>query len=376
MERLMGTDTFVAAMKRAISSGKDRDAVQGLGGFNPMVNVTPDGRIVFNKGAQGIPTYPNLQYWDQVKRELDAVANMGKRSGDNERADLAGQMSKILRTELDRQVPSYSKARGVAEQYFGESDALEAGRKLAGKKIPPEEVQSILRQMKPDERSLFQEGYASDLAERVIGNMKDTTNITKGNGLLQSPNERKMAAAIFGPGGVAQLHARMYLETIMDGARQAMGNSTTARQLIEAGLAGGVGAGLYSGWDPSSMATGAGALAGSRIGASKFLSEEARVGLHHMIGKVDARTARRVAELLTSNDPRLLAQGYQMAAKSHAIMQGLQNIARRVGITGQTAGSRPAAEGLKAISGMGAHADDGSDRGRIYVSPDRGQQPQ
>lgn len=373
MERLMGTDTFVSAMKKAISSGKDRDAVMGFGGFNPMVNVTSDGRIVFNKGAQGIPTYPNLQYWDQVKRELDAVANMGKRSGDNERADLAGQMSRILRTELDRQVPSYANARGIAEKYFGEDNALEAGRALAGKKMDPEEVQHILRQMKPDERALFQEGYASDLANRVVGSMKDTTNITKGNGLLQSPNERKMAAAIFGPGGVAQLHARMYLETIMDGARQAMGNSTTARQLIEAGLAGGVGAGLYSGWDPSSMAQGAGAIAGARIGASKFLSEEARVGLRHMIGKVDARTARRVAELLTSNDPRLLRQGYQMAAKSNAIMEGLRNIARRTALVGQTSGSGAAAQGLKTLSGMGARADDQQDTGRIYVSPNRQQ---
>lgn len=372
MERLMGTDTFVGAMKRAISSGKDRDAVQGLGGFNPMVNVTPDGRIVFNKNAKGIPTYPNLQYWDQVKRELDSVAK-GARLSDPERADLAGQMSRILRTELDRQVPAYSEARGIAEKYFGEDNALDAGRKLAGKKMDPEEVQSILRQMKPDERALFQEGYASDLANRVIGSMKDTTNITKGNGLLQSPNERKMAAAIFGPGGVAQINARMYLETIMDGARQAMGNSTTARQLIEAGLAGGAIGGFASGWDPTSMATGAGALAGSRVGASKFLSEEARVGLHHMIGKVDARTARRVAELLTSNDPRDLRAGYQMAAKSKAVMDGLQSIARRIAITGQSAGSGPAAQGLKAISGMGAHADD---RDRIYVSPQRAQQPQ
>jgi len=357
-------------MRKAVSSGKDRDAVMGLGGFNPKVSVTPDGRVVFNRGANGIPTYPNLQYWDQVKRELDAVANVSKRAGDNERADLAGRMAKVLRNELDARVPGYSDARGIAEKYFGESNALEAGRALAGKKMDPEEVKSILRQMKPDERALFQEGYASDLANRVIGSMKDTTNITKGNGLMQSPNERKMAAAIFGPGGVAQINARMYLETIMDGARQAMGNSTTARQLIEAGLAGGVASGLYSGWDPSTMAQSAGALAGARIGASKFLSEEAKVGLKSMIGKVDARTARRVAELLTSDDPNLLRQGYQMAAKSNAIMEGLRNIARRVALTGQTAASRPAAEGMKAISGMGARADDND---RIYVSPQRPQ---
>jgi len=371
VNRLMGTDTFTSAMKRAISSGKDRDAVMGLGGFNPMVSVTPDGRIVFNRGANGIPTYPNLQYWDQVKRELDAAANMAKRSGDT--SSTAAQMAQTLRAELDSRVPAYANARGIAEKYFGESNALEAGRSLAGKKMPPDQVERILRQMKPDERQLFQEGYASDLADRVIGNMADTTNITKGRGILQSPNERRMAAAIFGPGGVAQLEARMHLETIMDAARQAMGNSTTARQLIEAGLAGGVAGGLYSGWDPTTMAQGAGALAGSRIGASKLISEEARVGLKHMIGKVDARTARRVAELLTSNDPRLLRQGYQMAAKSSSIMQGLRNITRRLAVTGQTSVSAPAAQGLKALSGMGARADDQNDNGRIYVSPNRPQ---
>lgn len=366
MERLMGTDTFVAAMKKAISSGKDRDAVQGLGGFNPMVNVTEDGRIVFNKNARGIPTYPNLQYWDQVKRELDAVANMAKRSGDNERADLAGNMSRILRTELDRQVPNYSNARGIAEQYFGESNALEAGRALAGKKVDPDQLAAIMRKMKPDERALFQEGYASDLANRVIGEMKDTTNITKGNGLMQSPNERKRMAAIFGPGGYGQIQARMYLETIMDGARQALGNSTTAKQLIEASLAGGAAGAIYGGgWDPTSIGTGM-AIAGGAKAGTKYLGEEVKVGLKHMIGTVDARTARRVAELLTSNDPRLLRAGYQMAAKSQAIMQGLQNLARRVAVTGQTTARQPATEALRALQGpMGARADDG----RIYVSP-------
>lgn len=363
MERLMGTDTFVGAMKRAISSGKDRDAVMGFGGFNPMVSVTPDGRIVFNQSARGIPTYPNLQYWDQVKRELDAVANMGKRSGDNERADLAGQMARILRTELDRMVPGYAKARGIAEQFFGESNALEAGRKLAGKKMDPEEVSAILRKMKPDEQALFKEGYASDLANRVLEGMADTTNVTKGRGILQSPNERRMAQVIFGPGGVAQIEARMYLEKIMDGARQALGNSTTARQLIEAGLAGGAVGGITSGWDPTTMAGfGAGAMT-TRAGASKLLSEEARVGLKHMIGKVDARTARRVAELLTSNDPRLLRQGYQMAAKSQAIMDGLYNLARRFAITGQTATRQPATEAMRALQGpVGARADEDKQR--------------
>lgn len=350
MERLMGSDTFVGAMKKAISSGKDRDVAEGLGGFNPMVNVTADGRIVFNKGAQGVPTYPNLQYWDQVKRELDDVASSAFRSGEKGRGDIAKRMAETLRGELDTQVPSYAKARGFAADFFGEKNALDAGRALAGKKPPAEEVKAIMRKMQPDERALFQEGYASDLVEKVINRMKDTQDVTKA--MFNSPNERQLAAAIFGPGGMGMLKARMTLETIMDGARQAMGNSTTARQLIEAGLAGGAVSGLATGWDPGSMMAGATGLAGARYGKGAHAGlNQMATGAKHMIGRVDAKTAARVAELLTSNDPRLLMQGYQMAAKSEAIMQGLRNVANRVALAGQTGTRHPVTEGVRALTG-------------------------
>ena len=347
MERLMGSDTFVGAMKRAISTGKDRDIEMGLGGFNPMVNVTPDGRIVFNKGAQGAPTYPNLQYWDQVKRELDSVANQAKRSGDT--ASSAGALAKILRSELDAQVSGYAKARGVAENFFGESNALEAGRALAGKKPVAAEVQKIMRQMDPQERALFREGYASDLVERVIGRMKDTQNITKA--MFNSPNERQLAATIFGPGGMAMLQSRMALETIMNGARDAMGNSTTARQLIEAGLAGGALTGYATGWDPVKMMEGAGAGAAARFGAGHALFGQMATGAKHLIGKVDAKTARRVAELLTSDDPRLLQEGYKMAAKNEAIGKALVNVANKMFMAGQAQARQPVSNTIRSLQG-------------------------
>ena len=368
IERLMGSPTFEAAMKGAIQGGKDAAiSKQGMGAFNPGIRLDPGGAFVYTKSKPGGgPVYPNLQYWDAVKQQLDDVAQKAKQSGEFRKADVVGNMAKILRTELDMQVPSYKNARGVAEQFFGESNALDAGRKLAGKKANPEDVKAALRAMKPDERALFKEGYASDLAERVIGNMKDTVNITKGQGMFQSPNERKLAAAIFGPGGMAMLQARMHLETIMDGARQAMGNSTTARQLIEAGLAGGVGAmgaGVASGWDPVQTAGWAGGLAGARLGSSKWVPEQFKVGAKHMIGKVDAKTAAKVAELLTSNDPRLLRQGYQMAAKSEAIMSGLKAIAKRTALAGQTPVRGPAEQGVRMLTGpMGARADEEQQR--------------
>lgn len=339
MERLMGSDTFVNAMKRAISTGKDRDIEMGLGGFNPMVNVTPDGRIVFNQGAKGVPTYPNLQYWDQVKRELDSVAEQARRSGDT--ASGAGSLAKILRNELDAQVPSYRKARGVAEDYFGEKNALEAGRALAGKKPVAEDVKAIMRKMDPEERELFREGYTSQFVEGVIGRMKDTQDITKA--MFNSPNERKLAAAIYGPGGMAILQSRMALETIMNGARDALGNSTTARQLIEAGLAGGAVEGYLTGGDWTTAATHG--IAGAAAGAAghKFLGEHISKGVGKLIGKIDVKTARRVAELLTSDDPRLLQEGYRMVAKNEAIKRNFMALANKVFLAGQSQASRAGA---------------------------------
>lgn len=355
IDRLTGSPAFGQAMVGAIKSGKDRAITEGFGAFQPPVSVGPSGNFVFNRaGPNAGPVYPNLQYWDAVKRELDDMAAKAFRAGETGKGDVISKMAKTLRGELDQFAPSYAKARGVAADYFGEKNALEAGRKLAGKKPDPEEVKAIMRKMKPDERELFREGYISDLAERVIGNFKDTVNITKGQGMFQSPNERKLAAAIFGPGGMGMLQARMHLETIMDGARQAMGNSTTARQLIEAGLAGGVGGlagGFSSGWDPSATIGWAGGAAGARLGSSKLLPEQIKVGAKHLIGKVDAKTARRVAELLTSDDPRLLRQGLQMAAKNETIMRRLKTVANRLALSGQTPSRGPVEQGFRALQG-------------------------
>lgn len=336
IERLMGSPTFEQAMKNAVTSGKDRAITEGYGAFNPSVTVE-NGMIKFTKTKpNGVPQYPNLQYWDSVKKELDAVANVARRSGDKERGDVAGNLAKTLRGELDTAVPSYGQVRGVAAQYFGESNALEAGQKLAGKKVDPKVIADVMKKMKPDERELFREGYASDWAGRVIGNISDSRDITKA--MFNSPNERARALAVFGPTGVGKMETRMTLETIMDGARKAMGNSTTARQLIEAGLAGGA-LGGYEGYEHFGVLGGiVGTITGVGAGraAAKKVGSEMAAGAQKLIGKVNSKTAALVAELLTSNDPRKLQQGLAMAQKNQKIADGLRSIADRIALAGQT----------------------------------------
>ena len=42
--------------------------------LNTRVDITGDGQFRFLKGKEGVPTYPNLQFWDEVKRNLDTIA--------------------------------------------------------------------------------------------------------------------------------------------------------------------------------------------------------------------------------------------------------------------------------------------------------------
>jgi len=305
------------AIRMASVNAKNEAAKLGL---KPPVNpfrFEKDGTV--NLTDQNFK--PNLQFWDVVKKNLDQMGADGN------------AWSKVLRGKLDDAVPEYSNARGIAAQFFGERDALEAGRKLAGKRVDPQQVGALMRKMSPEEKDLFREGHASDWAGRVIGSFRDSRDITKA--MFNSPNERKMAEVIYGPAGVKKLEARMTLEAVMDGARRALGNSTTARQLIEAGLAGGAIGGYLEG-DWKGAVAGAGAAAGAR----KAIATEALAGARNLIGKVDAKTAARVAELLTSDDPTKLAAGMRIMVSNKRVADGMRAIADRMNIAAQSQAPR------------------------------------
>lgn len=286
-------------------------------GFTPMKEspfaVDANGRMTLQTRPDGTTVTPNLQYWDAVKKNLDKMGADGN------------AWAKTLRDHLDSVVPEYGHARGFAANYFGESDALAAGRAAARKKLSPDDLAKAMRQMDPQEKDIFREGYASSWADDVIGNMSKTRDITKA--MYTSDNDPKRVAAVFGPGGMDKIKARMTLETIMDGARKAMGNSTTARQLIESGLAGGaVGAvgGGYEGYQHGGIwgaFQGAGEAGAMTAVATKY---------------VNSAIARRVAALLTSNDPAKLELGIKMASKNQKIAEGLRSIANRMALAGQT----------------------------------------
>lgn len=234
LERLAGSDTVAAAMKSAAKNAKDEAIVGGHGAMNPRITFTPDGRIQFNKGPTGVPTYPDLQYWDLVRREL---GDASRRAGfGTEEARRVGRFASALNTELDRLVPSYQAARQGAAEAFGAQDALEAGKKFATSNMSNSAAASALGKMSPSERKLFTDGYVDGLAQKA-SNPTGVTSLTRK--LTGSESERNRLSMVLGPQRAQEFIGLLNREKAMGQAQGAITkNSTTARQLAELGLAG------------------------------------------------------------------------------------------------------------------------------------------
>lgn len=315
IERLMGSPAFVEAMRSAATTGKDRAIAEGMGAFNAGV-IVENGMVKFKPGKGGVPTYPNLQFWDATKRELDAAAKKLRRAGDDETAPVYENLARTLRTELDGMVPQYNAARAGAASGFGAENALDAGTNFVTMKMGNDEARALLGKMTPNERQLFQDGFVSEFIRKVT-ETGDRRNIL--NAIGESPAARERLKIALGPQKSAELEAGLRVEGVIDLARGAVtGNSTTARQLAELGFAGGAGSlgvsGAYN-MDPTQMtyAAVAGALLAGKRG-------------------IDTRVAQRVAEMLVSNDPQMLLRGIKLVSNNNNMMISLRAVDKRLAV--------------------------------------------
>jgi hypothetical protein len=330
LERLAGSDAVTAAMQKAAAAAKDESIISGYGAMNPRITFTADGRIQFNRGPNGVPTYPDLQFWDLTRRQLSDAATQAESRGQATEARRLGIFAQNLNTELDRMVPSYAQARAGAASFFGANNALEAGRAYAapGSKFDNAGTRQALAQMSPNERQLFQDGFVDQFSKQIRA-LPDRRNVA--GAVANSPLAREQMSIALGPQRAAELEAKLHVEAVMDAARGAVqGNSTTVRQLTELGLAG-AGGSILSGsnpLDPTSMLNAAliyGAMKGGRAG----------------LGAIDQRVSTQVAQLLTSNNPAHIAMGMKMIGRRPGILDALRNssvaLARSVGVQLQPA---------------------------------------
>lgn len=293
LEQLASAPVVQTAMKQAAITGRN---AASLGGFAPF-----DSPFMVDKATGGLKLRgsmtPTLQFWDHVKRNLDGMG-----TGD------ARQAARVLREYLDELVPSYKTARAGAAQFFGAQDALEAGEMFIASRMENEAGRAGLAKMSAPEKKLFAEGFADALV-RKISEASDRRNVINSI-FISSPAARERVEIALGPQRARELEAFLRVEDLLDKARTAIqGNSTTARQLAELGVAGGVGASY-----------------GYTTGDWKSAGGIAIAGLLMRRGllRIDRNVAQRIGEMLASPDPQIVQRGLKIITKNKRYMDALR----------------------------------------------------
>jgi hypothetical protein len=330
IRQLMQSDSFRSAIKAAESRGTDVAAARGFKAVRSPFVFGQDGTVLLKRNPDGSTALPSLEFWDQVKRNLDGMIGTAKRQGDNTLfADLTALKQTLVGT-LDAAVPAYKQARGTAAAFFDATDAVDAGRKAFSSPKALDESLAVLNGMSKSEKDDFALGMVSQMMDDVRS-VNNRSNLTR---MFDVPARKELMEAALGPGKARQFEAFVRVEDIMDKVRGALGNSTTARQLAELGISGGLGVGaggvtMLGGGDINSAATVA------------MLTAAGRHGFRTMRGKANENVLKKVAEMLASSDEGEISKAMANAMLSQQHMLALEAIQKGIGVTARGAALSP-----------------------------------
>lgn len=316
------------AIRSVIKTGANKTVAEGMPPIRNPFTTDAAGNLTLARQADGSVATPNLQFWDFVSRELRGKAGEAARAGNKDLASDYTNLRRQLLNELDTAAPLFREARSGAFRAFQAEDALEAGQKFVTSRMANGDARKALDKMKPAERELFAEGFRSDLIAK-IRETGDGRDIVKA--IFGSPAARERVEIALGKSQATQLEAALSVETAMQRLQNALGNSTTARQLVELGLAGTAG-GIYGGREGGLSGVGMGALAGIA----------ARQALMKGNAKINEGLSKKIGEMLASGDVAQLQTLTKMATRSPAVTRFLGAVADEAGkLSGLASNSGP-----------------------------------
>jgi hypothetical protein len=204
---------------------------------------TPQG-LQFQGPQQATPakvTPGNLNYYDQVKKELDGIIEQAKRTGDNETLSAAQKTKAELLGVLDTRVPEYAAARGVAADTFRAASAPEAGARFLTTfdEFDKKQFVNAFRSYTPEQRRAFAVGMMGQLEQDLRDNPKKVANTFLKRDMLE-----KMELA-FGREAAQAIRAKALSENLIQQANRirenmasAQGIQTAKTSALKAGLTG------------------------------------------------------------------------------------------------------------------------------------------
>jgi hypothetical protein len=295
LERLTAAPYVQAALRKAISKWKNYAVRDGFGAANPPFRVENGG--IIRVGGKGLPAYPNIQLWDYAARELQDAARAA--APGSQTAGLYNDLARLLKNELDKQVPSYKAAREGAAAFFNARNAEEAGAKfVTDSSMHNATAARIVRAMKPAElaNQIERSGYRSDVLNSLFVN---------------SPRAVQRIKIALGDDGARKFEALVRVEGLLNETRFVLGNSSTVSQANDAGLATAGALTFFEGiknvFNPTYI------IAGALILGGKAAARD-----------IDDKVATRVVEMLFSDNPRLVARGYEVISKNTVLRDALR----------------------------------------------------
>lgn len=306
LERLTAAPSVQSALSTALSKWKDYAVRDGFGAMNPPFRVENGG--IIRVGGKGMPVYPNIQFWDYAARELQDRAREAPIG--SEQGKLYNDLARMLKNELDKNVPEYKAAREGAARFFKARDIVDAGANfLSDTSISLAKSAQVIHQMTPAERELFKRSYAAALASKMerINDNRDALNSM----FVKNGPARQRNLIALGETDAGRLEALLRVEAIADRTRKALGNSTTIQQGHDAGKF----AGALAAWE---------GFKELGLNPAYLIAAPLIFAGRQTAKKVDEKVFTKVAELLVSDDPKLLARGVQLAANDPNIRTALR----------------------------------------------------
>jgi len=321
LQRLVGSPSVQDAAKGSIKALQDRGIAEGFRAPRQMpLEFNPEtGLATLAKDGQGATIIPDLRFWDQVKRNMDSAITKAEGYGDKETVSRLTDLKTKLVAELDNQVKSYAKARAGAAHFFGEENALDAGKSfVTNHKISNDDARRELASMKPNERQLFQDGFIAQYID-VLSRNGDRRNIL--NKIADNPKARERLEIVMGKEKYTEFDTKLRIEGIQQLAKDAInGNSWTARRLTDLGLfttGAGIGGVGTINMDPKEMATGA-VIAAIASGGKR----------------IDARVSQKIGEMFMSKDPMLMDRALKLVSNNPIMRKSLIDMDKRIVASG------------------------------------------
>lgn len=240
--------------------------------------------VVTSRAARNPSAGGNLAVLDETKRLLDGKASAAFRAGDSAMGGVYAETAEALRQTIDdilaKGGDQYAQARALRQAAYKAEEAFNVGEQLAQRNVPLNAAK-IAKGVEPKNAPNMAAAYAQSKAQRLLNNTNTEGALTE----FVTPMGREATQAAVGKNSTV-IDAGVEREKLFNQLNKALGNSTTARQLIEAGGAGVAGAGLggyLSDYDPFTM------------GLTGILSALARRTAPKIGQQITSRTQMRVA---------------------------------------------------------------------------------